>query len=57
MKDDEHKSGISGVIEIKRADGTIQKLRLTSKDSKKETQGESANGNTRTSGQHSESNS
>jgi len=57
MKDDEHKSGISGVIEIKRADGTIQKLRLTSKDSKKETQGESANGNTRTSSRRTESDS
>jgi len=57
MKDDELKQGISGVIEIKRSDGSVQKLRLTSKDSKKETQGESANGNTRTSRRRPESNS
>ena len=57
MKDDELKQGISGVIEIKRSDGSVQKLRLTSKDSKKETQGESANGNTRTSSRRTESDS
>jgi hypothetical protein len=57
MKDDELKQGISGVIEIKRSDGSVQKLRLTSKDLKKETQGESANGNTRTSSRRTESDS
>jgi hypothetical protein len=55
MQDDELKPGISGVIEIKRADGSVQKLRLTSKDLNKETQGENANGNTRTSRSDSKS--
>ena len=44
-------TGLSGTIEIKKADGSVITLQLTTKDnSKEETLGEKQNGDTSTSG-------
>jgi len=47
-------TGLSGTIEIKKADGSVIKLNLKSIDNSKETLGENKNGDTRTPDKHSE---
>lgn len=44
----QNKAGLSGIIEIKKADGTVIELNLQSKDNS-QTSGEKQNGNTSTS--------
>lgn len=48
LKDMQNKAGLSGTIEIKKADGTVIELNLQSKDNS-QTSGEKQNGNTSTS--------
>jgi hypothetical protein len=43
------KIGLSGTIEIKKADGTTHELRLGSTDLEKQNEGETSNGDTSTS--------
>jgi len=46
--DMQNKAGLSGIIEIKKTDGTVIELNLQSKDNS-QTSGEKQNGNTSTS--------
>ena len=48
LKDMQNEAGLSGIIEIKKADGTVIELNLQSKDNS-QTSGEKQNGNTSTS--------
>lgn len=54
LKEALQKIGLSGTIEIKKADGTTHELRLGSTDLEKQNEGETSNGDTSTPGNHPE---
>lgn len=55
MENVENGPGLSGTIEIKKADGSVIKLKLLPQGNSKENLGEKQNGDTSTSDSHSES--